>query len=113
MKEYDNGRRVYIDIDVLMQKYNIEHLDVRHKKELLNLMFTKSKDATSLSVPSNNFVITRSHYKVKFVSDFTMKTRVQTSPLYRGIGLWDKLPKEIQKLDSKIDFKRAVKNLEM
>ena len=106
-EKYDNGRRLYIDIDALMQKYNIEHLDVRRKKLLLNLMFTKSKDATSLSVPSNAR-ITRSHYKVKFVSDFTMKTRVQTSPLYRGIGIWDKLPKEIQKLDSKIEFKRAV-----
>ena len=66
-----------------------------------------------VSVVDNNAVVTRRSEKVKFTSEFTSIARVQTSPLYRGIALWDKLPKNIQKLDLKIDFKRAIKNLEI
>ena len=112
-KTFENGKRVFMDINELMKKYNIDHLDVRRKKQLLSLMFNLSKDETKLSVADENVVVTRSSEKVKFITEFTSITRVQISPLYRGIMLWDKLPKDIQTLGSKIDFKRAINNLEI
>ena len=39
----------------------------------------------------------RSTRKVKMKKDFTSKTRVYNSPLYRGTLLWDSLPENIQK----------------
>ena len=64
-------------------------------------------------IVDNYAVVTRSYEKVKFISEFTSIARVQTCPLYRSIALWDKLPKDIQKFDLKIDFKRAINNLEV
>ena len=59
----------------------------------------------------NSAVVTRGLEKIKLSSDFTVITRVQNSPLYRGISLRDKLPKETQKLRAKKDFKHALKGL--
>ena len=62
---------------------------------------------------ANDRITTRSSGKIKFSSDVTAITRVHNSPLYRGMALWDKLPMDIQKLDSKMDFKRAIKNIKL
>ena len=50
----------------------------------------------------------RSANKVKMKSDFTSKTRVFKSPLYRGLKLWDSLPVQIQKEKDKYKFKRKL-----
>ena len=50
----------------------------------------------------------RSSKKVKMKSDFTSKTRVYKSPLYRGLKLWDSLPVDIQNEKDKYKFKRKL-----
>ena len=73
-------------------------------------MFSKSKNDTLLLLDKKEKIMTRSSEKVKFKTEFTSITRVQNSPFYRGIAVWDTLPKHVQKLDSKIEFKRAIKS---
>ena len=40
--------------------------------------------------------------------DFTSKTRVYNSPLYRGLRLWDSLPENIHKETDKASFKKRI-----
>ena len=53
----------------------------------------------------------RSKNKVKFKYAFTDKTKVQKSPLYRGIFLWDQLSFDIQNLNNIKFFKRNIPSL--
>ena len=39
--DYRNGKRVYMDIDALFRKYNVAHLNVRRKQQLLGLIYYK------------------------------------------------------------------------
>ena len=43
--------------------------------------------------------------KVKMISDFTKLTKIQRSPYYRGLKLWNSLPGNVQKEESKSKFK--------
>ena len=47
----------------------------------------------------------RSSKNVKMNDEFTRLTKIQKSPYYRGLSLWDKLPKELQLVDSRMVFK--------
>ena len=75
-------------------------------------MFGISKDMSYVSQPREGSIVTRGSKKVKLISDLTNITRVQNSPLYRGITIWDKLPEDIR-LDSKFRFRCAIKNLKL
>ena len=48
---------------------------------------------------------------MKFDIDFTSITRVQNSPLYRGVTLRNSLSEHAQKSGSKYEFKGAIKLL--
>ena len=50
----------------------------------------------------------RSAKKIKMNSDFTSKTRVYNSPLYRGLKLWNSLPANIQNENEKYKFKKKL-----
>ena len=107
-KIFVQGRRIYVDIDELYVKYNIEPLFVRRNQQLLCMIYNKSKKID----PQRNTNIervTRSSTRVKFNLDFTQISRVLNSPMYRGISLWDSIPDYVQKVRSKYEFKRAIK----
>ena len=53
----------------------------------------------------------RSRNKVKFKNKFTTITKVQNSPLYRGIFLWDQLPVDLQSEAKLQTFKNGVRSL--
>ena len=95
------------DKDVLQDKYKIEDLKLRRKRNLLKIMHTLSSDSENLKTVS----IERDHRsttKVKLKNDFTSKTKVFNSPLYRGIRLWDSLPSNVQKERNKYIFKHRI-----
>ena len=50
----------------------------------------------------------RSCDKIKLKSNFTRITKIQKSPFYRGVSLWDSLPKELQKEQSRKTFKNII-----
>ena len=50
----------------------------------------------------------RSKKKIHMKKDFTSKTKILNSPLYRGIKLWDSLPGDIQKEKDFRNFKKTL-----
>ena len=70
-------------------------------------MYTQSSKIDNLKMSTTNIVL-RSTRKVKMKKDFTSKTRVYNSPLYRGLRLWDSLPEYIQKETDKASFKKRI-----
>ena len=75
---------------------------------MLNIMYSQSLDADKIYISNCNINL-RSTKKVKMKSAFTRLTKVQKSPMYRGLELWNQLPRELQKESSKIKFKGEIK----
>ena len=57
----------------------------------------------------NHRIDLRSNDKVKIKMDFTAKTQVLNSPLYRGSRLWNLLPVDLQKEKDKYIFKKKMR----
>ena len=73
--------------DVLLRAYNLTTLYRRRVEHLLILMYKKSKSDKEIINHQKPKIELRSKNKVKFKCPFTDKTKVQNSPLYRGIFL--------------------------
>ena len=99
-RTYENRQ----DISDLMNVLGIEKLEIRRNRSLLNLMYTESKIPSNIE-ESKDYMILRSTNKVKMKSDFTKLTKIQRSPYYRGLKLWNSLPENVQKEESKSKFK--------
>ena len=95
----------------LYTKYDIRHLDVRRRWQLLSMMYNISNREDMLCAQLPPQASTRSSSKIKFRHDFTSITRVLNSPLYRGIALWDNLPALSQKTKTKSDFKKYIRQI--
>ena len=87
-----------------MNVLGIEKLEIRQNRSLLNLMYTESK-IPSNSEESKVYMILRSTKKVKMKSDFTKLTKIHRSPYYRGLKLWNSLPENVLKEESKSKLK--------
>ena len=96
------------DINALLKRYNLESLRTRRKRSLLNLMYDQSHKSGNVDIKLCNINL-RSAKKVRLKSQFTRLTKVQKSPYYRGLALWDDLPDQIQTQTSRIKFKGDIK----
>ena len=95
------------DVKMLQEKYGVEDLKLRRKRNLVKIMYLQS--SLEGNKCENNLSMTlRSANKVKLKNDFTNKTKVYNSPFYRGLWLWNALPPDLQKED-KTTFKKRVK----
>ena len=92
---------MHIDVNDLYSAYNILPLYIRRNQQLLSMMHKYSHRPKMLCTADPGTIITRSSNKVKFEVKFTSITRVQRSPLNRGVTLWNMLPGSVQKLDLK------------
>ena len=54
-------------------------------------------------------IVLRSNIKIKFRIKTTQLTKVQNSPYYRGVSLWDRLPVDVQRATTKVKFKDFLK----
>ena len=99
------------DINVLSSLYNIDSLKTRRKRALLNLMYDQSRDDNNVYVNSCNIKL-RSSKKLKLKSQFTRLTKVQRSPFYRGLEIWNSLPDVLQNEPSKARFKSEIKKFQ-
>ena len=70
------------NVETLMEKYNIESLRLRRKRNLAKIMYTQSSKIDNVEMSTTNIVL-RSTRKVK-MKKFTSKARVYNSPLYRA-----------------------------
>ena len=95
-------------MNVLLCEYNIEPLKTRRKRNILNLMFDQSKDDVNVRVNRSNIKLRSANKKI-LTSQFTRLTKVQKSPFYRGLDLWNKLPENLQNEPSKLKFKNDIK----
>ena len=95
------------NLDVLLEKYKIESLQLRRKRNLVKIMYSQSYCSQNLKVDTVKRNL-RSKKKIHMRKDFTSKTKVLNSPLYRGIKLWDSLRSDMQK---EKDFRTFTKRL--
>ena len=97
------------EISKLMDFFGLEKLETRRNRSLLSLMYTQSKMSSNV-LDKNDYMSLRSSNKVKLKSDFTKLTKVQCSPYYRGLKLWNSLPENVQKEENKLKFKKELIN---
>ena len=105
--EYCINAELRQDKKRLSDKYKIESLRLRRKRNLVKIIYSQSANVENLDLASSGKNL-RSENKVKLKNDLTSKTKVFNSPLYRGIRLWDKLPMDLQKETDKNVFKKKV-----
>ena len=96
------------EMSELQRTFVIENLEIRRKRTLLRLMYNQSLSDENLQEVIE-YMVLRSSKKVKIKSDFTKLTKVQRSPFYRGLKLWNKLPVDVQKEVNRVKFKERVK----
>ena len=97
--EYKGNTGKRDDIDVLRKEYNIESLSIMYKESLEE----ENIDRYRLDR------ILRSRKKVKIKTPFTRITKIQKSPFYRGITLWNELPTDLQNEKNIDKFKAVIK----
>ena len=89
--------------------YNIESLKLRRKRILVKIIYSQSTDIQNLKIDTVKTNL-RSKNKVRLKNDFSSKTRVFNSPLYRGLRLWDSLPCDLQTEKDGRLFKKKIAN---
>ena len=107
--EYCMTKENRLEYPVLQAKYNIEDLRLRRDRNLIKILHTKSPMLRSADSESHTIEL-RSNNKVKIKMDYTAKTRVFNSPLYRGTRLWNLLPIDLQKEKDKFVFKKKLQS---
>ena len=105
--EYCIDRRERKDLDVLQEEFNIEKLSLRRKRNLVKLVHKTSKNVVNVDISRPKMDL-RSKPKVKLKSKFTSITKVYNSPLYRGMRLWDQLPRDLQREKNNVKFKTEI-----
>ena len=98
-----------LEYSVLQTKYNMEDLRLHRDRNLIKIMHAKSPMHKSVD-SENHGIELRSNSKVKIKMDYTAKTRVFNSSLYRGTRLWNLLPIDLQKEKDKFVFKKKLRS---
>ena len=70
-------------------------------------MYSESQKDDNVLEPYTTMKL-RSAKKVKMKSDFTSKSKVFNSPLYRGLKFWNSLPSDIQNEKDTTNFKKKL-----
>ena len=108
--EYKSESKNQVEMSVLKKSTGIEDFAIRRKRSLLRLMFFQSKKSENIKIKELSMSL-RSSKKVNLKSNFTRLTKIQRSPYYRGLKLWDSLPEHLQKEENRFKFKTNVKLL--
>ena len=74
----------------ILKEYGLTTLYQRRAEHLLAFVFKYKNDIIAID-PQKPKIELRSKNKVKLKCNFTSKTKVQNSPLHRGVLLWNKL----------------------
>ena len=105
VKIIDQARHKNSTYAELLEIYGIEDLVMRRKKHHLAVMYRQSHVNSNLDTRRPEADL-RSNLKIRFKNKVTQLTKVQRSPYYRGITLWDRLPVAVQRATTKVKFKR-------
>ena len=96
------------DYNKILKEYGLTTLYQRRTEHLLTFVYKYKGDIVAID-PQKTKIELRSKNKVKLKCNFTTKTKVQNSPLYRGILLCNRLLEETQKSKTLIEFKKGVR----
>ena len=96
------------DYNIILKSFGLTTLYQRRAEHLLAYIFKYKGEIIEID-PQKPKIELRSKNKVKLKTRFTSKVKVQNSPLYRGIFLWNQLPEPIQKLNSLAHFKTQIR----
>ena len=94
----------------LQTVYGIEDLEVRRIKHHLALMYRHPKTPAYLHLVRPE-VLLRNNNKLTFQIKTTRLTKVQRSPYFRGVTLWDRLPENVQQATTKVKFKTLLNKI--
>ena len=94
--------------ETVLHNFGLTSLYQRRAEHLLTFIY-KFKDDIIAIDPQRPKIELRSSNKVKLKVTFTSKVKVQQSPLYRGISLWNQLPPETQLLTTLSEFKNRIR----
>ena len=94
--------------ETVFKNYGLTSLYQRRAEHLLIFIYKFKGDIIKID-PQKPKIELRSKNKVKLKAGFTPKAKVQNSPLYRGIFLWNQLPAETQLLTTLSEFKNAIR----
>ena len=92
----------------VLQNFGLTSLYQRRAEHLLTFIYKFKGDIVRID-PQKPKIELRSKNKVKLKADFTSKVKVQNSPLYRGIFLWNQLPAETQLSTTLSEFKNNIR----
>ena len=95
--------------DAILKSFDLTSLYQRRAEHLLTFIYKFKGDIVRID-PQKPKIELRSKNKVILKSKFTSKTKVQNSPLYRGIFLSDQLPDTTQTAPTLSQFKNKVRN---
>ena len=102
--ELHQNQNQKLDYNTVLRSFGLTTLYQRRAEHLLTFIFKYKGEIVKLD-PQKPKIELRSKNKVKLKANFTSKVKVQNSPLYRGISLWNQLPEAIQKLELTTHFK--------
>ena len=107
--EYRMDVKSRLNMVDLYHKYHVEPLECRRKKNLLKILYKESKVDANIDMYRPQRVLHSANH-VKMKHKFTRLTKIQTSPYYIGLELWDKLPQELETITTNAAFKSAIKD---
>ena len=97
-----------IRVDQLHSECRIIGLEQRRRKQLLRLMYLHSRFEVNMKKPLR---ITRAVSKLVFKTASKCTTKYLNSPFYKGTLLWDKLDKDLQRVNNVKQFLRELNKL--
>ena len=109
--EFVNNTDNKDNYELLLKTYGLTTLYQRRTEHLLLFIYKKSKSDNKFLDQQRPKMELRSRNKVKIKYPFTNKAKVQNSPLYRCIFLWNQLSPDIQNIDAINEFKKTVREL--
>ena len=97
-----------LEYNTILKLFGLTTLYQRRAEHLLAFIFKYKGEIVEID-PVKPKIELRSKNKVKLKTKYTSKAKVQNSPLYRGIFLWNQLPEPIQKLEQLTHFKTQIR----
>ena len=98
-----------MDFSKILKSFGLTTLYQRRAEHLLIFIFKYKGEIIEID-PQKPKIELRSKNKVKLKTKFTSKVKVQNSPLYRGVSLWNQLPEDIQQLELLTHFKTHIRS---
>ena len=104
----NDGMHRNLDVYVIANLFSLTPLKLRRAEHLSLIMFRLKSDQTLIHQARPKIHL-RERNKTKFKSYKRQNERFLSSPISRGITMWDRIPLQVQRSTTKVKFKRDIK----